>query len=69
MVYFGWLQLPDWLPKDKELAHQMEELHEMLTTALLVVVAAHVLAALKHHFIDRDGLLHRMWFGRDGSGQ
>jgi len=69
VVYFGWLQLPDWLPKDKALAHQMEELHEMLTTALLVVVAAHVLAALKHHFIDRDGLLHRMWFGRDGSGQ
>ena len=42
----------------------MKDLHELLTTLLLVVVAAHVGAALKHHFIDHDGLLRRMWFGR-----
>jgi cytochrome b561 len=30
-------------------------------------VAVHVAAALKHHFIDRDGLLHRMWPGRRAS--
>jgi cytochrome b561 len=27
---------------------------------LLALVTVHVLAALKHHFIDRDGLLARM---------
>jgi len=27
---------------------------------LLALVIVHVLAALKHHFIDRDGLLARM---------
>lgn len=32
--------------------------------ALLVVVALHALAAVKHHVIDRDRLLHRMWPGR-----
>ena len=37
-----------------------EELHELLGNALLMLVALHVLAALKHHFIDRDGILRRM---------
>jgi cytochrome b561 len=31
-----------------------------LNYTLLALVIVHVLAALKHHFIDRDGLLARM---------
>lgn len=62
VVYLGQFQLPDWLPKDKVLAAQMKELHECLTTVLMVIVAGHIAAALKHQFIDRDGLLRRMWF-------
>jgi cytochrome b561 len=27
---------------------------------MLVIIAVHLLAALKHHFIDRDGVLKRM---------
>jgi len=64
VVYLGQFQMPDWMPKDKALAAQMKELHELLTTLLIVVVAVHVAAALKHHFFDRDGLLGRMWFSR-----
>lgn len=66
IVYLGYesLQLPDWVPKDKALAEQMKDLHDWLTTGLMAVVGVHVAAALKHHFIDRDGLLHRMWFGK-----
>lgn len=64
VVYLGVLPLPDCVPKDKALAAQLKDLHELLTNVLLVVVAAHVGAALKHQFIDRDGLLRRMWFGR-----
>lgn len=64
VVYLGLFQLPDWVPKDKALAAMMKERHEQLTTLLMIVVAGHVLAAFKHHFIDRDGLLRRMWFGR-----
>lgn len=62
VVYLGQISLPDWVPKDKALAARMKDIHELLTTALLLVVAVHVLAALKHHFIDHDGLLRRMWF-------
>jgi cytochrome b561 len=32
----------------------------------MVIVALHVTAALKHQFIDRDGLIARMWPGRAG---
>ena len=36
------------------------EVHEVLVTVLIVLVAVHVLGALKHAVIDRDGLLRRM---------
>ena len=40
------------------------EVHEMLVKVLFVLVGLHVAAALKHQFIDRDGLLWRMLPGR-----
>ena len=61
-VWFGVLPLPDLVGKNKELGDLLKEVHETLNFILLGLVAAHVLAALKHHFIDRDGLLHRMSF-------
>jgi cytochrome b561 len=35
-------------------------LHFWLNLSLATLVLAHVGAALKHHFIDRDGILKRM---------
>lgn len=64
IVWFGVLPLPDWVPKDKALGHQLEELHEMVAWLLAALVVAHVAAALKHHLIDKDGLLDRMRPGR-----
>jgi cytochrome b561 len=45
----------------------LHEVHEALATGLLVLAGIHVLAALKHQFVDRDGLMSRMlpWGGRD----
>lgn len=37
--------------------------HGYLAIALIALIALHVGAALYHHFIRRDGLLKRMWFG------
>jgi cytochrome b561 len=37
-----------------------EELHEFLGDALIILVSLHILAALKHQFIDHDGLIRRM---------
>jgi cytochrome b561 len=48
-------------------------LHGYLAYALFGLAAAHILAALWHHFVRRDGLLARMWPAaaaayRDGHG-
>jgi cytochrome b561 len=59
-VWFGVLPLPDLIGKDKELGDLLHEVHEMLNYALLGLLAAHVGAALKHHFIQHDDILARM---------
>jgi cytochrome b561 len=64
IVWFGVLPLPDFVPVDKVLADDLKELHEALAWALVAVAAVHIAAALKHQFIDRDGLIDRMRPGR-----
>ena len=59
-VWFGVLPLPDLIGKDKALGHLLEEVHETLSWTLVTLIAGHVLASLKHHFIDRDDTLRRM---------
>jgi len=59
-VYLGILPLPDLLGKDKVLGDALSALHEVLNITLLLLVASHVAAAIKHHFIDRDETLIRM---------
>ena len=60
VAYFALVQLPDFVPRDAELAASLKLLHRVLTYSLAAVVAVHVLAALKHQWLDRDGLLVRM---------
>ncbi|GAA0742005.1 cytochrome b [Ideonella azotifigens] len=64
IVWFGVLQLPDFVPKDKALAEMIEPWHGALAWALIVLAGLHIAAALKHQFIDRDGLINRMRPGR-----
>lgn len=64
VVWFGVLPLPDFVPADKALAEAIKPWHGWLAYALAALVVLHVAAALKHHFIDRDGLLSRMVPGR-----
>ncbi len=61
VVLFGVLPLPDFVPVDKALAEILKPWHKGLAYAMALLVLAHVAAALKHHFIDRDALLSRMW--------
>ncbi len=60
VVYLGLLPIPDLLAKNKEVADQMKQLHEALNWLMVLVVALHVAAALKHHVVDRDDVLRRM---------
>lgn len=59
-VWFGILPLPDLVSKDKALGELLTVVHESLNFTLLGLVAAHVVAAMKHHFIQRDAILRRM---------
>jgi len=59
-VWFGVLPLPDLVGKDKELGDMLHEIHEALNFLLCGLVLAHIGAALKHHFIERDDILARM---------
>lgn len=65
--WFGLAQLPDLVMPSEDLKELLEEVHEGLFVALLSLAGLHVLAALKHQFVDRDALMWRMlpWRGRD----
>ena len=67
IVWFGVLPLPDFVPVDKALAEAIKPWHAWLAYAMAALVLMHVAAALKHQFIDRDGLLSRMWPTRNPS--
>jgi cytochrome b561 len=42
----------------------VRSVHYVISRLLMVLITAHVVGALYHTFILRDGLLHRMWFGK-----
>ncbi len=61
---FGLFSVPATL---SGLEHQEDiagEVHEVLAYALIALTVLHALAALKHHFVDRDATLQRMLFSR-----
>ncbi|MDD2882753.1 MAG: cytochrome b [Rhodoferax sp.] len=60
IVLFGQVALPDFVGPDKALAELIKPLHELFAWGLVALAAVHVAAALKHQWIDRDGLLLRM---------
>jgi cytochrome b561 len=62
VVYLGLIRLPDLAPKNKALADLLIQVHATLAWTLATLVGLHVAAALKHHLIDKDGLLRRMWW-------
>jgi cytochrome b561 len=64
VVYFGLFQLPVLIAKNKALADTLKPVHYWLAMTMAALVALHVLAALKHHFIDRDDTMRRMLPGR-----
>jgi len=60
VVYLGIWPMPTIIGPDQALKGTLRIVHVVLNYGLLALVAVHVLAALKHHFVDRDGLLGRM---------
>lgn len=59
-VWFGVLPIPDLLDKSEELGDALKTVHQTLNFLLAATVIAHIGAALKHHFINKDDVLRRM---------
>lgn len=57
---FGWFSLPAVLTGAGEQADLAGDIHLWLAWSIVILSVLHGLAALKHHFIDRDITLKRM---------
>ena len=58
--WFNLFAFPDLVAADKGLAGILREAHQISTKLLFIIVVLHVLAAFKHHYIDKDEILLRM---------
>ena len=57
--FFG-LQLPALIGENKDLAKQLEEVHELIGNVGYFLIGIHAAAALVHHYVQRDNALARM---------
>jgi len=57
--YFG-TTLPNWGWKDDMLKDFFSSVHFVAAVVFIALIKLHILAALKHLWIDRDGVFHRM---------
>lgn len=57
---FGWFTLPALIDADPEYVRLFKAMHYYGGRTLIILICAHVFAALYHHFIRKDDILKRM---------
>lgn len=60
LTFFGLFDVPTLFIVGKEQVIIIEQVHEYSTLTLIVLASLHMLAALKHHFLDKDLTLTRI---------
>lgn len=60
VVVWGVLPVPALIGSDDALGETLVEVHETVAAVLLVLIALHVAAALRHRFLLKDDVLRRM---------
>ncbi len=63
VALFGW-PLPQLIGANEPLAGQLEEVHELIGKIGYALIGVHALAALVHHYFQRDNTLRRMLPGK-----
>ena len=58
--FYGIVKIPPMAFKDKEIYDILQGIHSLTAWILVTLVIVHILAAIKHAAIDRDGVLKRM---------
>ncbi len=61
VYWFGVLPLPDLVPRNPDLFEALRTLHYLLSRLLIVVVALHIAAVVRHDVLHSDGIFRRMW--------
>ena len=57
---YGLFQLNFGVQSDRATFHPAEEIHQLLAYALFALIGLHIIGALWHHFVRRDGVLLRI---------
>lgn len=60
MSFFGLFSIHSPLPENRDLGDRLENVHNLVAWAMMVVVFGHAVAALVHQYVTRDGVLGRM---------
>ena len=58
--WFGLFTWPNLIQQNEQAFNFFKATHDLLSNALFVIVVLHILAALKHHFWNKDDVLKRM---------
>jgi cytochrome b561 len=61
VYWFGYLPLPDLVPRDQLLFATLRATHATLAFMLMAAIVLHLLAVLRHDLWRRDGIFRRMW--------
>ena len=59
VAFFGW-GLPSLLTENRDLGHNLKEIHETVGTLGYFLIGGHALAALYHHYFMKDSTLRSM---------
>lgn len=59
--FFGLFTLPTLVAPNEQLLAIFKVTHRWIAYGLIAAITLHALAALKHHFYDKDDILRRMW--------
>ncbi|MGC1521736.1 MAG: cytochrome b [Steroidobacteraceae bacterium] len=58
--WFGFFTWPNLIGKNEQTFELLRTTHHVLSYILFTIAVLHILAALKHHFWNKDGVLLRM---------
>lgn len=60
LVWFGTITVPNLIAPNELVASTAHATHQFLSYGIIVLFCLHLAGALKHFFIDKDGVLQRM---------
>lgn len=68
-IWIPFTQSLPFVPTDPTVSDLFGGLHWIWTKVMMISILLQVAGALKHHVIDKDSTLRRMWFGHTGTSE